>query len=125
MCPAATLPCPSIGLLRRRLLLASSLAGLAAGTGPAQALPVRALQFPRDHGAHPDFRTEWWYITGHTRAGAREFGFQLTFFRSRVAATQSMKSKFAAKQLIFAHAALTDGQGKKTLARPAHGSRRF
>jgi len=113
MCPAATLPCPSIGLLRRRLLLASSLAGLASSTGPAHALPARALQFPRDHGAHPDFRTEWWYITGHARAGAREFGFQLTFFRSRVDATQSMKSKFAAKQLIFAHAAITDVQGKK------------
>ena len=110
---AATLPCLSIGLLRRRLLLASSLAGLAAGTGLTHALPVKTLQFPRDHGAHPDFRTEWWYITGHARAGTREFGFQLTFFRSRVDSTQGMTSKFAAKQLLFAHAAITDVDGTK------------
>ena len=75
------------------------------------------LKFPRDRGSHPDFRTEWWYITGHAAeaasAGAREFGFQLTFFRSRVDGTQAMTSKFAARQLVFAHAALTDVQGKK------------
>ena len=75
-----------------------------------------ALAFPRDRGAHPDFRTEWWYITGQASAGGanpRAFGFQLTFFRSRLAETSGMTSKFAAKQLIFAHAAVTDVQGKK------------
>jgi predicted secreted hydrolase len=80
----------------------------------AHALPERALIFPRDHGAHPDFRTEWWYVTGYaTSAGGREWGFQVTFFRSRVPGTQDMRSAFAAKQLIFAHCALTDVQGKK------------
>ncbi len=118
-----TLPLPCItapaGLLRRRLLMASGLAGLSGltATPPANALPPKVLKFPRDRGAHPDFRTEWWYITGHAaekaQAGAREFGFQLTFFRSRVEGTQALASKFAAKQLIFAHAALTDVQGKK------------
>ncbi|RYF43862.1 MAG: carotenoid 1,2-hydratase [Comamonadaceae bacterium] len=102
-------------LLRRRTLLAGGVAGLAgiAGSAPARALPAKVLQFPRDLGAHPDFRTEWWYVTGFASAGARAFGFQLTFFRSRVEATQGMASKFAAKQLIFAHAALTDVQGNK------------
>ncbi|MDO9360202.1 MAG: carotenoid 1,2-hydratase [Polaromonas sp.] len=71
------------------------------------------LRFPRDRGAHPDFRTEWWYITGQATAGQRAFGFQLTFFRSRVEATQGMSSAFAAKQLVFAHAAVTDVQGRK------------
>ena len=77
------------------------------------------MQFPRDLGSHPDFSLEWWYLTGHLRAdsaagaGEREFGFQLTFFRSRVAATQGMSSAFAAKQLIFAHAAVTDVASKK------------
>lgn len=100
------------GLQRRRmLLLAASLS--AAGLGTAHALPRKTLQFPRDFGAHPDFRTEWWYITGYANSGAREFGFQLTFFRSRVDSTQGMTSKFAARQLMFAHAALTDVQGKK------------
>ena len=97
--------------MRRRSLLAAA-PGLAAGL-PALALPPARLEFPRDHGAHPAFRTEWWYITGHARSGEREFGFQVTFFRSRVDATQQMTSRFAAKQLVFAHAAVTDVQGRK------------
>lgn len=95
---------------RRSLVLATP--GLALAM-PGFALPPARLQFPRDHGAHPDFRTEWWYITGHARAGEREFGFQVTFFRSRVDATQAMTSRFAAKQLVFAHAAVTDVNGRK------------
>jgi predicted secreted hydrolase len=95
---------------RRSLLLAASALGLAR---KASALPPARLEFPRDHGAHPAFRTEWWYITGQARSGDREFGFQVTFFRSRVDATQAMRSRFAAKQLVFAHAALTDVNGRK------------
>ena len=79
----------------------------------ARALPRREMHFPRDFGSHPELNTEWWYITGHARSGAREFGFQLTFFRSRVAETQSMQSAFAARQLIFAHAAITDLDGRR------------
>ncbi len=97
--------------IHRRALL---LAGLAASSG-AHSLPEKRPIFPRDFGSHPEFRTEWWYVTGHAKSGAREFGFQVTFFRSRVDATQGMKSKFAAKQLIFAHGAVTDVQGKKLL----------
>lgn len=91
------------------------LAGLPwiAAAPPVLALPERRLVFPRDHGAHPDLRTEWWYITGALQAAGRSFGFQVTFFRSRVDATQGMHSKFAAKHLLFAHAALTDVQGGK------------
>ena len=98
-------------------LLAGSLAGLS--SPPAQALPVRALQFPRDHGSHPDLRTEWWYITGHLEAAGAPWGFQLTFFRSRVDGTQNMQSAFAARQLLFAHVALTDVRG----ARQQHDQR--
>ena len=90
------------------------LAGLGA-TFRASALPEKKLVFPRDFGSHPDFRTEWWYVTGYVKSGEREFGFQVTFFRSRVDATQGMASKFAAKQLIFAHGAVTDVQNKKLL----------
>ncbi|HWI81029.1 carotenoid 1,2-hydratase [Ramlibacter sp.] len=97
--------------MRRRALVAALPAlGLAL---PGRALPPARLQFPRDFGAHPDFRTEWWYVTGHARSQAREFGFQVTFFRSRVDAAQPLQSRFAAKQLVFAHAALTDVQGRK------------
>ncbi len=95
-------------LSRRSLLLAAMLAAPA-----AWALPARTLQFPRDFGSHPELNTEWWYITGHAKAAnGREFGFQVTFFRSRVAATQGMRSAFAAKNLVFAHAAVTDLEGR-------------
>ena len=85
----------------------------------AHALPARTLQFPRDHGSHPGLRTEWWYITGHAQAAGRLWGFQVTFFRSRVDAAQGLQSAFAAKQLLFAHAAVTDVQGQRLL----HGQR--
>jgi predicted secreted hydrolase len=100
-------------LPRRQLLLGASAGLLGLATSPALALSARTLSFPRDEGSHPDFRTEWWYITGQASAGERQFGFQLTFFRSRVDGTAGMQSKFAAKQLLFAHAALTDVGGKK------------
>ncbi|MDB5964568.1 MAG: secreted hydrolase-like protein [Polaromonas sp.] len=94
-------------------MLAGAGSTMAALAWPALALPARTLAFPRDRGAHPDFRTEWWYITGQATSGRRRFGFQLTIFRSRVDGTQAMASKFAARQLLFAHAAITDVDGKK------------
>lgn len=101
---------------RQALVLAmasATTAGSIAWPGSAHALPARALAFPRDHGSHPELRTEWWYITGHAQTGGRSWGFQVTFFRSRVDAAQGIQSAFAAKQLLFAHAALTDLQGRK------------
>ena len=93
----------------RRQWLAYASTAVFAGTVPnALALPPRQMQFPRDFGSHPDLRTEWWYITGQALAGGQRWGFQVTFFRSRVDAAQSLQSAFAARQLVFAHAALTD-----------------
>ena len=105
-------------MLTRRAIMAASAAGMASASAPfsAWSLPARTMRFPRDYGAHPELRTEWWYITGHASsraAGGREFGFQLTFFRTRVDTAQAMQSKFSAQQLIFAHAAVTDVQGQK------------
>ena len=110
---------PPMSLARRHWL--GSSAGLialsAVGLSPtsARGLPMRTLQFPRDHGSHPDLRTEWWYITGHLDAAGAPWGFQITFFRSRVEGTQDMQSAFAAKQLLFAHAAVTDVRGGRLL----------
>ncbi len=65
--------------------------------------------FPRDHGAHPDFRTEWWYVTGWLKtADGEELGFQVTFFRSRAAIDDGNPSRFAPTQVLSAHAALAD-----------------
>jgi len=75
--------------------------------------PPRALQFPAAFGAHPGARTEWWYVTGwlapaDNHPAQPTHGFQLTFFRSRTTVPQDHPSAFAARQLVFAHAALTD-----------------
>jgi predicted secreted hydrolase len=83
---------------------------------PGSALTPRPLRFPRDHGTHNDTRTEWWYLTGHAQTeGGRTFGFQVTFFRSRVDAARPIQSRLAARQLLFAHAAITDLQGQQLL----------
>ncbi len=96
------------GITRRQWLAYASTAVFAGTVPNALALPPRQMQFPRDFGSHPDLRTEWWYITGQALAGGQRWGFQVTFFRSRVDAAQPLKSAFAARQLVFAHAALTD-----------------
>jgi predicted secreted hydrolase len=98
-------------MMRRRPLLA--LVPALAWPRWTRALPAVDLAFPRDHGAHPDLRTEWWYITGEALAGTRRFGFQVTFFRSRVDGTAQLSSRFAARQLVFAHAAVTDVDGRR------------
>jgi predicted secreted hydrolase len=67
-------------------------------------------QFPRDHGSHPEFRTEWWYFTGSVadEAGDR-FGFELTFFRFALAREMpEAPSRFRARDLILAHFTVTD-----------------
>ena len=72
-------------------------------------LPGRPLEFPRDYGAHPQYRTEWWYVTGWLETGGgKPLGFQVTFFRSRPDIDQGNPSRFAPSQLLFAHAALSD-----------------
>jgi predicted secreted hydrolase len=74
----------------------------------------RPLVFPRDHGAHPEYRTEWWYLTGFLDVPGREaLGFQLTFFRVRTTVAPS-QSRFSPQQLIIAHAAIAD-RGRGTL----------
>lgn len=71
--------------------------------------PATPLTFPRDHGSHPGFRTEWWYVTGwlQTPEGKPQ-GFQITFFRTRPSTNPANPSKFAPTQILFAHAALSD-----------------
>jgi predicted secreted hydrolase len=87
----------------------------AAQTPPPPAAPVYAPvlpgpppRFPADHGAHPDYRTEWWYITGWLDTPDGPEGFQVTFFRSRPPEDPRNPSAFAPRQILFAHAALSD-----------------
>jgi len=71
--------------------------------------PNPSFSFPDDHGAHPDYRQEWWYITGwlKTRSG-QDLGFQVTFFRARPDIDTPNPSSFTPRQIILAHAALSD-----------------
>lgn len=86
--------------------------------GYAKALEPRPFHFPEDHGPHPEFRTEWWYYTGNlaTREG-RQFGFQLTFFRSALAPetpeTPPRSSEWASRQAYLAHFTITDVEGER------------
>lgn len=67
------------------------------------------LLYPRDHGAHPDYETEWWYVTGHLAADtARTFGFELVFFRVGVQPELESKSAWRTGSLYLSHFALTD-----------------
>lgn len=76
--------------------------------------PGVILTFPADHGSHPAFRTEWWYATGWLRTpDGEDLGFQVTFFRSRTLIARDNPSAFSPRQVLFAHAALSDpAQGR-------------
>ncbi len=67
--------------------------------------------FPRDHGSHDEFRTEWWYYTGNLATNdGRPFGYQLTFFRRSIPLEQvkTFPSRWSITQLYLAHFAVTD-----------------
>jgi predicted secreted hydrolase len=82
-------------------------------TGYARADRVRPFVFPADHGPHPAFKTEWWYVTGNLRAtdgSGRRFGVQFTVFRSALSpdTASTRASAWAATGLFMAHVALSD-----------------
>ncbi len=85
------------------------------GENYARAYEPIDFQFPRDHGPHPDFRTEWWYYTGNltgdaTGEAGSQYGYQLTFFRSALTPAMAERaSDLATNQVYMAHFALTDG----------------
>ena len=74
---------------------------------------AEGLRFPADFGAHPASRTEWWYVTGSLTADLRQWGFQVTFFRSATGQAVGQASRFATSELVFAHAAVTDLAGQR------------
>jgi len=89
--------------------------------GYRRAYEPRPFQFPADHGPHPDFRNEWWYVTGNLVDGAgRQFGYQLTLFRIALAPTPPVAdSTWRTNQLYMGHFALTDvaGSGHRAFER--------
>lgn len=140
------LSCRAIG--GRRALAASGMRGpaslhllaflaLSALTSHAQwrvAEPGWKYEFPRDHGSHAGFKTEWWYFTGNLSAsGGREFGYQLTFFRQgieRGGEDLIPLSRFVTREVKFAHFTVSDLAGKKfhffqKISRGAYGEAGF
>ena len=84
-----------------------------ASDGFAVPQPGRHFVFPRDHGSHPEFAIEWWYVTGHLMAaGPARFGFQATFFRRALvppgATNVSSSVAFGNDQIYLAHMALVN-----------------
>jgi len=90
--------------------LAAALTGAASGeVSYAPVTAGRALSFPADYGSHPQFRTEWWYVTGWLETEQRKtLGFQITFFRTKPDVRQDNPSSFAPRQLLVAHCAISD-----------------
>jgi predicted secreted hydrolase len=96
-------------LSRRGLVLALLAARAWAPARAAAGTPATTpVAFPRDFGAHPESRIEWWYVTGALAAAARTWGFQITFFRAATGIAGAEASAFRAGELVFAHAAVTD-----------------
>jgi predicted secreted hydrolase len=91
--------------------------GAAARDGFKKVTGPQPLVFPKDHGPHPDYQTEWWYYTGNLETSeGRHFGYQLTFFRRAMipeSAAAQRSSKWAADQLYMAHFTLTDVTDQK------------
>jgi len=101
-------PTPDLGVLDSSMRAA----------GYAQVLQPREFEFPLDHGPHPEYRQEWWYVTGNLDASDGErFGFELTFFRfalapqlqsTPAAAFGAVESRWRTRQIYMAHFAITD-----------------
>jgi predicted secreted hydrolase len=98
----------------RTLALVLSLVVLFGAAGREEwrgARPDYAWSFPEDHWAHPDYRTEWWYFTGHL---GHRFAYQLTFFRVGLLRDRpSFDSDWTSTGFVMGHAAVTDIEAGK------------
>ncbi|WP_316233313.1 lipocalin-like domain-containing protein [Bradyrhizobium sp. SZCCHNPS2010] len=101
---------------------AQGFAGLSeSAKGFAQVLPGRQFSFPADHGAHPDFRIEWWYVTANlTDAAGKAYGVQWTLFR-QAARPGPQGEGWENQQLWMAHAAATRADSHRTAEKFARG----
>lgn len=93
----------------------SELLGGGDDRGFAKALQARNFSFPQDHGPHPEYRNEWWYLTGNLDDdGGRRFGFELTFFRFALTpSVPDADSNWRSKHVYIAHLAITDADDEK------------
>jgi predicted secreted hydrolase len=106
----------ALGLLTLASALLAAAPDHSDPAGFRAAEPGYQYRFPRDHGTHDGFRTEWWYYTGHlTAENGRRFGYQVTFFRRGIEPERvgANSSHWALRQLYLAHVALSDLDQKR------------
>ena len=121
-------PTSAVAKLALGLILAALLAGGArAGEAFEMPRPGRVWSFPPDHGAHPEFKTEWWYYVGHLKAASGEsFGYQLTFFRVALRKPDPQaRSAWSLHTVYFAHLAITDAARRTFFFREKSGRGAF
>jgi len=101
---------------KHKITVAEALGGSVA-EGFARADQVIDFHFPVDHGPHPDYRNEWWYVTGNLAdQQGRRYGYQVTFFRIALLPPEQRRdtdSNWNPRHLWMAHAALTDAAGQR------------
>jgi predicted secreted hydrolase len=138
MAPGRAVLRAALGVAARTVTLGGVLVGSALAAGPlpdlgvlgdsvdsgfAQVLGPRAFEFPRDHGAHPDYRLEWWYVTGNLDAATGErFGFELTFFRFALVPETVSVAEAAASAASSVRAASAAAPGTKSTSVAAQGA---
>jgi predicted secreted hydrolase len=105
-----------------KALLAQGFAGLGSdGGGFAAVVPGLMLTFPADHGAHPDFRIEWWYVTANLMdSSGASYGAQWTLFRQAIA-PGAQQEGWANQQIWMGHAAVTSADTHRTSETFARG----
>ncbi|MBT5030831.1 MAG: iron ABC transporter permease [Proteobacteria bacterium] len=100
-------------------------------TGYAEVIPGQVIEFPRDHGSHPEFRIEWWYVTANVEdADGKQFGVQWTLFRRALLpasgpaggeAAVGQGKQWQSNQVWLAHTAITNASEHKHWQKMARG----
>lgn len=100
----------------RKVASALSAAPGQSDLGFARAVAPRAFSFPADHGPHPEYRTEWWYVTGNlATTEGRPFGFQWTVFRQALAPRAAQRpSRWGTRDVYLGHFAVSDLSEKRS-----------
>ena len=106
--------------------VAQGFAGMGSAADPDFAVPERgkALVFPQDHGAHPDYRIEWWYLTANLKGeDGQDYGVQWTLFRSALAPEEraDARATWQSAQIWMGHAGLTTPEAHFSAERFARG----
>lgn len=91
------------------------------GAGYAEVLPGTEIRFPEDHGPHPEFRIEWWYVTANLQGeDGAAYGAQFTLFRT-LRAPGAPGAGWADRQSWMGHAAVTSANAHRHEERLARG----